>query len=243
MRVVAFDCETVPDLLTAERLWGIDPNAPDAFEQVGTIREAETQGRDRWPKHFMHRVVAVGLVGIDFEKMKVSMVADAGTAETALLSLVETWLKGRPVLVSWNGLGYDLAVLRYRALHHGLSMPTLYSGAKKWEKYDDRYGDQHLDLMDRLAGHDRWASAKLEEIAALCDMTAKIEGHGEDVLPLWKAGNYEQLRAKVLEDARDTARIYLRWCLSRGQLSAAELATLDQALVPATRPQLELAAP
>jgi predicted PolB exonuclease-like 3'-5' exonuclease len=63
-----------------------------------------------------------------------------------------------PQIVSWNGSGFDLPVLHYRALMHGIS------AARYWDLGDDerdfrynnylnRYHTRHLDLMDVLSAY------------------------------------------------------------------------------------------
>ncbi len=60
-----------------------------------------------------------------------------------------------PNLVSWNG-GFDLPVLHYRALKHGVPGRRYWETGNedtsfKWNNYLSRYHQRHLDLMDVLA--------------------------------------------------------------------------------------------
>ena len=60
-----------------------------------------------------------------------------------------------PRLVSWNGSGFDLPVIRYRAMLHGIPAPGLYrsDGEFQFNDYQNRYHDMHVDLMDTLSGY------------------------------------------------------------------------------------------
>ena len=60
-----------------------------------------------------------------------------------------------PRLVSWNGNGFDLPVIRYRSLLHGIPAPGFYrtDGEWKWNNYQGRFHDMHVDLMDVLSGY------------------------------------------------------------------------------------------
>ena len=88
--------------------------------------------------------------------------------------------------MSWNGGGFDLPVLNYRALIHGVT------AAKYWDWGDDdrefkfnsylgRYHTRHLDLMDVLAMYQPRASAGLDAMARLCGFPGKLGMDGSEV--------------------------------------------------------------
>ena len=51
--------------------------------------------------------------------------------------------------------GFDLPVIRYRAMLHGVAAPEFYrlDGEWKWNNYQNRFHDMHVDLMDVLSGY------------------------------------------------------------------------------------------
>ena len=55
--------------------------------------------------------------------------------------------------MSWNGGGFDLPVLRYRAMVLGVAAPDFYrsGGDRRWNNYQNRYHDLHTDVMDALS--------------------------------------------------------------------------------------------
>ena len=66
--------------------------------------------------------------------------------------------KYTPDLVSWNGGGFDLPVLHYRALRHGIVAPRYWEAgdadqAFRFNNYLNRYHSRHLDLMDVLSSY------------------------------------------------------------------------------------------
>lgn len=230
MRVLVLDLETVPCLVMGDRVWGI-PSQDDGYAFMAQVRDAETEGKSDFLKPAMHRIVALGMVGLDTDSGLVEVSGHAGENEAEMIGYAHAWLKGLPVLVTWNGLGFDLPVLRYRALFHGLTVPLFWSGQKSYERLDYRYGDRHIDLCDVLSCYGRSTALKLSEAAALFDFPCKTQGAGADVLALWKAGDYERIRGYVEEDARVTARIFLRWWASRGR--SGEFDALDAQLAGA----------
>jgi hypothetical protein len=78
--------------------------------------------------------------------------------------------------VSWNGGGFDLPVLHYRGLIHGVTAPRYWDMGEgdyrdsrdfKWNNYISRYHMRHLDLMDLLAMYQPRGSAPLDQLARL----------------------------------------------------------------------------
>ena len=65
--------------------------------------------------------------------------------------------KFSPELVSWNGGGFDLPVLHYRALRHKVPAPRYWETgdedqAFRYNNYLSRFHWRHLDIMDVLSG-------------------------------------------------------------------------------------------
>lgn len=80
--------------------------------------------------------------------------------------------KYTPQLVSWNGGGFDLPVLHYRSLIHGIQALHYWDTGDnnrefKWNNYIGRYHARHLDLMDMLALYQSRAAVPLDDIAKL----------------------------------------------------------------------------
>ena len=94
--------------------------------------------------------------------------------------------KYTPQLVSWNGSGFDLPVLHYRALIHGVPAARYWDWGDenrdfKFNNYCRRYHTRHLDLMDVLAQYQPRANAPLDEMARLCGFPGKLGMDGSEV--------------------------------------------------------------
>ena len=73
--------------------------------------------------------------------------------------------------MSWNGGGFDLPVLHYRALVHGIRASRYWDLGEddrefKWNNYISRYHSRHTDLMDVLAMYQARANAPLDALAS-----------------------------------------------------------------------------
>ena len=135
--------------------------------------------------------------------------------------------KFTPDLVSWNGAGFDLPVLHYRCLLHGVT------AARYWEmgdsdhsfrfnNYLSRFHWRHMDLMDILSGFQGRGRASLNDIATLLGFPGKVGMHGADVWPEYLRGGLARIRDYCETDVLNTYLIFLRFELLRGHLNRAE---------------------
>jgi hypothetical protein len=130
-----------------------------------------------------------------------------------------------PTLVSWNGSGFDLPVLHYRMLRHGIASPTYWETGErdrdfKWNNYLNRYHARHVDLMDVLSAYQGRGRASLQNVSLLLGLPGKLGMSGEQVFEYWKAGRLAEIRAYCETDVLNTYLVWLRFELARGQLSA-----------------------
>ena len=126
--------------------------------------------------------------------------------------------------MSWNGGGFDLPVLHYRALLHGVAAPRYWdTGGEdrdfKWNNYLSRYHERHTDLMDVLAAYQPRATAKLDEVATMLGFPGKMGMSGAKVWDAFLAGDIEGIRNYCETDVLNTFLVYLRFELIRGHLT------------------------
>lgn len=223
MNVFVFDIETVPDVDAGRRLYGLG-NISDAqvAEALFTLQRLRS-GRDFLPHH-LHRIVAISAVFRHRDRFQVWSLGDERSAEA---ELIERFFEGierySPTLVSWNGGGFDLPVLHYRALAHGISAPRYWDTGEddssfKWNNYLSRFHQRHTDLMDVLAGYQPRASAPLDQLAAVCGFPGKLGMSGARVWDYFQAGRITEIRAYCETDVVNTYLLYLRYQRLRGRL-------------------------
>ncbi len=169
-----------------------------------------------------HRVVALGVLWLDedhrFKKMGVfGESADGSIApEWKVLEDFARFVgKARPHLVTYNGRKFDLPVLANRCLRHGVPFTAYYSD----RDYRYRYSDLgHLDLADILTDHGAARMPRLDALARLVGMPGKLDVDGSMVEALFEEGRIDEIRAYCLQDVVQTAFLFLRVELLRGQL-------------------------
>ena len=135
--VLAFDIETVPDIDGIRRLHGLDGKLADreVADMAFQLRRQAT-GSDFLPLH-LHRVVAISCALRDRDSFKVWSLGANGESEAEVIQRFFDGIeKYTPQIVSWNGGGFDLPVLHYRGLMHGVRAP----------RYWDMGEGDHKDL-------------------------------------------------------------------------------------------------
>ena len=137
--------------------------------------------------------------------------------------------KYTPDLVSWNGSGFDLPVLHYRALRHGVAAPRYWETGDddqsfRWNNYLNRFHWRHLDLMDVLSSYQNRGRASLEDISVLLGLPGKLGMRGDEVWSHYRAGDLEGIRNYCETDVINTYLIFLRFELIRGRLAPAQYA-------------------
>jgi len=222
--VLAFDIETIPDVAGIRRLHGLPADLPDAevAEVAFQIRRTKT-GSDFLPPQ-LHKVVVISCVLREAEGIKVFSLD--GSEKEVIQRFYEGIEKFVPQLVSWNGGGFDLPVLNYRALIHGVSAPTFWETGEenrdfRFNNYISRYHSRHLDLMDVLAMYQPRNNAPLDEVAQLAGLPGKIGIGGAKVWETWQAGELAKIRDYCEADTANTYLLYLRYQLLRGVFTKA----------------------
>ena len=126
--------------------------------------------------------------------------------------------------MSWNGGGFDLPVLHYRGLIHGVQAPRYWDMGEddrefKWNNYISRYHARHLDLMDLLAMYQPRANAPLDELAQLLGFPGKLGMDGSQGVGRVPGRRDRRIRNYCETDVVNTYLVYLRFQLMRGVLT------------------------
>jgi predicted PolB exonuclease-like 3'-5' exonuclease len=216
---LAFDLETVVDAELARRAWGLTGTDREVRAAARARQLEKTQGRSDFLKPLFHRIVALGMAAWSPVTGARKVNAWAGHGEAEMLDLFLAALTDHPVLVSWNGRGFDVPVVMHRALLHQVATATLYGAAngKGWEKYHYRYDGPHLDVADALTGFGNAGMATLEEMALACGLPGKQDVSGADVEALYETEQWDGLRTYVSSDASQTLDLALRLERCRGR--------------------------
>ncbi len=223
MSILVFDIETIPDVETGRKLNNLDGlSDEDVARVMFTQRRQETDGRSDFLRHYLHRIVAISVVLASHDNLSVWSIGDVDSDEKEIIQRFFDGIeKYTPTLVSWNGGGFDLPVLHYRALYHGITAARYWENGKddqsfRWNNYLSRFHERHTDLMDVLAAYQMRANAPLTEIATMLGFPGKMGMGGDKVWDYYQDNKIEAIRNYCESDVLNTYLIYLRYELMRG---------------------------
>lgn len=229
--IIVFDIETVPDADATRRLIG-DPALDDiaARDALADYFLEKTDGRNDFPRQPFHQICAISYAhlirepGESGSELVVRRIATGGDANDSEETLIEGFLniieKRAPQLVSFNGRGFDVPVLKYRAMVHNLSCPRWFTEGDKWKNYDTRFDSTyHLDLLEVLSDYGASARCSIHEIASAFAVPGKLETAGDNVRQMFEEGEIEAIRNYCETDVCTTLLIFLRWMLFSGGLT------------------------
>jgi len=217
-----FDIETVPDTNAVPNLTGFDnPDVAARREELERYHLDITQGRNAFPRQPFHKVVAISFLEAEIERSgtqesyhlrELRSGGEAGYDEKKLLQGFFGYFERlKPRLVSFNGRGFDLAVLKYRAMVHGIQAGWLFGAGDKWNSYQSRYSaDWHCDLMEVLSDYGASARVKLNEVCSVLGFPGKFGVDGSKVADMFDEGQVQEIRDYCETDVLNTYLVYLR---------------------------------
>lgn len=226
--VVAWDLETVPDLEAYAASKGLVGRSAD---------QLRAEMGNSFPKLPLHRIVCIGALIAErtSQGWLVKAIGAPHIGQRSERELIEAFVERinelSPKLVTFAGAGFDLPVLRYRAMKHSVSAPAL---SKR--PYFNRYTEDAVDLCDVLASFDARGRITLDELSRILGFAGKPAGmEGSQVEQYFSEGKIEEIAKYCESDIINTYRIWLRLELFRGALSTEQYYASENSLA-AVRP-------
>ena len=216
MNTLIFDIETVPDTDLGRRLHGLEGGSDTEVAEVMFAQRRAQTGSD-FLAHEQHRVVAISVAMRTRDSLKLWSLGEESSSEKHLIErFFEGLDKFTPELVSWNGSGFDLPVLHYRCMLHGVTAARYWEtgesdGSFRYSNYLSRFHWRHIDLMDVLSGFQGRGRASLDHVATLLGLPGKVGMHGSQVWDTYLKGGLKRIRDYCETDVLNTYLIYLRF--------------------------------
>jgi 3'-5' exonuclease len=227
--VLVFDIETIPDIAGLRAMRGADAALSEADVYAAEQAERKAGGKSDMLPLYLQRVLVISCVFRSAKGLTVQSFVDrSGTEEGVVIqTFFDKLEKHQPQLVSWNGGGFDLPVLHYRGLKHGVVADKYWDMGEddreyKWNNYISRYHMRHLDMMDLLAMYQPRANAPLDAMAKLCGLPGKLGMDGSQVYPAYLDGKLEDIRRYCETDVMNTWLLYCRFQKMRGGFNEAD---------------------
>lgn len=234
--ILVFDIETIADIDGAQRIYPqlAELNDADTLSALTAIRISEA-GHDfmRLP---LQRIVCISALYIkDGQFSLFSLTADKFSEKEILAKFFRAFndVEKLPQLISWNGSGFDIPVLIYRAMQYDLAAPWLFEEGERiknmrFNNYVNRFQTRHLDLMDRFSQYGASRREGMDVVASLYGLPGKTDVDGSMVGALVAADDWQTLSVYCESDVMNTWLIYLRWLRLTGKLSSPSFAHWQQ---------------
>ena len=224
--VLVFDIETIPDVDGIRRLHAPPDAMPDDELMAWYAQQRRAATGGDFAPHALQRVVAISCALRERDRFKIASVGEIGDPEAELIRRFFEILDAyTPQLVSWNGSGFDLPVLHYRSMIHGVTAARYWDWGDddkdfKFNNYLARYHTRHLDLMDVLAQFQPRAYTGLDTMARLCGFPGKVGMDGAEVAAAVASGRLADVRSYCETDVFNTYLLYQRFRMMRGEIDA-----------------------
>lgn len=207
--------------------------------ETAACEELEWKPPEDDPKKFpplpYHRIIVIGtmLVDIDWPKgfarlFHLKPLDYSGCDERlSLEQFAGIVSKYHPVLVTYNGRGFDIPLINLRALHFGVPMPANF---RKDFRY--RYSDaEHCDVADQLCEFGASQRFKLGDVARLIGLPGKMSIDGSMTWEYFKKGRIAEIEEYCCLDVLETAFIFLRLQLLQGKISISVYKKIVQTVI------------
>ena len=223
--VLVFDIESIPDVEGLRALRAAPAELSDTQVYASWAAERKEKGLSDFVPLHLQRVLVISAVFRNAEGLRIHSFVDKDNRSEGrvIQTFFNTVQKHTPQLVSWNGGGFDLPVLHYRGLKHGVVADKYWDLGEddrefKWNNYISRYHMRHLDLMDLLALYQPKNNAPLDAVARLCGFPGKLGMDGSAVYPAYLDGKLDAIRRYCETDVMNTYLVYCRFQKMRGGL-------------------------
>lgn len=200
-----FDLETIPDFDFVREVLHDHESDEDHLLEIASEKLARNKSGFLPPMY--HRVVSWVGLWIENTGQPRQQVSWSGEDEKdgldKIFRAIGTYKDFG--LIHHNGKGFDIPVLLYRAMKHGLQMPV------RMNDYDIRYrySKYNVDLVDEFSNYGASSWPKLAHLGQLIGIPFKQTGEGNIVLDMYREGKLADIEHYCQEDVMATYVVWL----------------------------------
>ncbi len=200
-----FDLETVPDFDFVRSVLNDFDSDEDTLLEVASEELARNKAGFLPPMY--HRIVAwVGLWIENTGQPRQKLSWNGENEKEGLNKIFDALHVYKDFgLIHHNGKGFDLPVLLYRSMKHGLQMPL------RLNNHDIRYrfSKHNVDLVDEFSNYGASSWPKLKHLGQLIGIPFKQTGEGNEVLAMYRNKELNLIEHYCYEDVMATYIIWL----------------------------------
>lgn len=223
---LVIDIETIVDKQLIKQVY--DAAGELTIEQAYDLARDEVlkqsnQRSDFFPAAF-HVPVCLGFLTADpdYQITAMGTWGEENHTEEQLLRKFWNLFEHSDTLITFNGRGFDLPVIEFRCLRHGIPAPKYFDDHDRFNNYRSaRYAvNRHLDLNDFLGNFGAVPRKGTSNVIwKLARLPGKYEIEGADVEYLHRTGATRVIQQYCLTDVIQTYLLFLRLELVRGKCS------------------------
>lgn len=221
--ILAFKIKTIPDIAGIRLIHALPADLPDYdVAEFAFQRQRAKNGCDDLPSHLQQIVALSCVLQREGQGIEVFTLGEKNEGEASILSaFFERMFQLKPQLVSWDGIGFDLPVLRCRTLKHGLQAPRCLM-------YSDRLSDKsidadtlfHTDLSRIGGGNYALANLPLWEMAKLSGFPGEMSKATAKTWDNFQAQRLQSICESGEMDVLNIFMLFRRFGLTVGELSS-----------------------
>lgn len=225
------------------------PESEVAGDWKPTEEDIKRGNGDPFPPVWAFKIVTIGAIILDENMVfvKGGPVAGGCSGSATEEEMVQRWIdhasrgdqsevRNAMKLVDFNGRGFDVPVIQYRAFHYGLRMPFFFGkvpdqkgGISGFSKtYRDRYGSHHLDLTELWSNSGAFSRPPLAVLSKLMGLPGKTGFDGKQVKAAFAEKRFAEIDTYVMQDVFQTAWVFMRYRYLAGEVG---LRTYQDAVV------------
>jgi len=211
-----FDVETVPDFEFVRHVLDQPDLEEDALLEMAAEELAKNKSGFLPPMY--HRVVSWVGLWIENTGEPRNKVSWSGHDEKeGLTELIHALTLYKDYgLIHHNGRGFDLPLVTYRCMKHGLQLPRRMN--HKDIRY--RYSAQNIDLVDEFSNYGASSWPKLKHLGMLLNIPFKQTGEGNEVLAMFREEKLAAIEHYCYEDVMATYLVWLYLRFTTGEIDA-----------------------
>ena len=222
-----FDIETIPDFEFIRTVLKQPELEEDALLELAAEELAKNKSGFLPP--MFHQVLSWVGLWIDNTGEPRNKVEWTGTNEKeGLEKLIEALSVYKDYgLIHHNGRGFDLPLINYRSLKHGLQLP------RRMNHHDIKYrfSQHNVDLVDEFSNYGASSWPKLNHLGLLLGIPFKQAGEGNQVLEMYRKGELAKIENYCYEDVMATYVVWLRMKFTLGDISEDIFSNLNERAV------------
>jgi len=208
MSIAVFSIKTIPDIDGGRRLYNLQDLSDKEIANVMFYKRRQETENSEFLRLHLQRVCSLSMTVHTEDGFQLLHFNDQSEADL-IQQFYDAITEYKVHLISWAGSSFDLPVLHYRSLIHGISAP------QHWSESEEAIAP---DLQAMLTGFTEHADVPMSELATLLGLPGHLHISADKVWDSYRHGETDRISHATDSEVLNTHLIYLRFQLFLGRL-------------------------